>query len=75
MEDWTGNAKNYSLTSVVLVFVFHRQLHVMDETHVINQVKEDVCYVSQDFYKDMDIAKYVYNSTICTNGLFRSTNF
>ncbi|KAK2102432.1 Actin- protein 6 [Saguinus oedipus] len=34
-----------------------RQLHVMDETHVINQVKEDVCYVSQDFYRDMDIAK------------------
>ncbi|RXM36711.1 Actin-related protein 6 [Acipenser ruthenus] len=34
-----------------------RQLHVMDETHVINQVKEDVCYVSQDFYKDMEIAQ------------------
>lgn len=30
----------------------------MDETHVINQVKEDVCYVSQDFFKDMEIAKY-----------------
>lgn len=29
----------------------------MDETHVINQAKEDVCYVSQDFYKDMDIAQ------------------
>lgn len=37
----------------------------MDETHVINQVKEDVCYVSQDFYKDMDIAKYVYNGPKC----------
>ncbi|KAF3814538.1 hypothetical protein GH733_017696 [Mirounga leonina] len=34
-----------------------QKLHVMDETHVINQVKEDVCYVSQDFYRDMDIAK------------------
>lgn len=33
------------------------QLHVMDETHVINQVKEDVCYVSQQFYKDMEIAQ------------------
>lgn len=29
----------------------------MDETHVINQVKEDVCYVSQHFYKDMEIAQ------------------
>lgn len=29
----------------------------MDETYVINQVKEDVCYVSQEFYKDMQIAQ------------------
>lgn len=36
---------------------FYSQLHVMDETHVINQVKEDVCYVSQQFYKDMEIAQ------------------
>ncbi|KAG7232222.1 hypothetical protein INR49_009415 [Caranx melampygus] len=33
------------------------QLHVMDETHVINQVKEDVCYVSQQFYRDMEVAQ------------------
>ncbi|XP_042571330.1 actin-related protein 6-like isoform X1 [Cyprinus carpio] len=37
--------------------ISYRQLHVMDETYVINQVKEDVCYVSQDFYKDMEIAQ------------------
>lgn len=42
----------------------------MDETHVINQVKEDVCYVSQDFYKDMDIAKYVYRGTKCKSRYF-----
>uniref|UniRef100_K1PGR7 Actin-related protein 6 n=1 Tax=Magallana gigas TaxID=29159 RepID=K1PGR7_MAGGI len=30
---------------------------VMDETYVINQVKEDVCYVSSQFMEDMDIAK------------------
>ncbi|KAJ8311032.1 hypothetical protein KUTeg_007588 [Tegillarca granosa] len=30
---------------------------VMDETYVINQVKEDVCYVSQQFNKDMEIAR------------------
>lgn len=44
---------------------------VMDETYVINQVKEDVCYVSSQFMEDMDIAKWVrvweylkYNYTI-----------
>lgn len=30
---------------------------VMDETYVINQVKEDVCYVSSQFMEDMDIGK------------------
>lgn len=40
-----------------ILHFFQRQLHVMDETYVINQVKEDVCYVSQDFYKDMQIAQ------------------
>lgn len=40
-----------------LNLLLNRQLHVMDETHVLNQVKEDVCYVSQEFYKDMEIAQ------------------
>lgn len=29
----------------------------MEETHVINEVKEDACFVSQDFNQDMEIAK------------------
>ena len=29
----------------------------MDETHVMNQVKEDSCFVSQNFMRDMNIAK------------------
>lgn len=31
---------------------------VMDETYVINQVKEELCYVSNSFDEDMRIAKY-----------------
>ena len=30
---------------------------VMDETYVINQLKEDVCYVAKDFNRDMKIAR------------------
>ncbi|KAK3564712.1 hypothetical protein QTP86_024889, partial [Hemibagrus guttatus] len=45
------------LTNHLKEIISYRQLHVMDETYVINQVKEDVCYVSQDFYKDMQIAQ------------------
>ena len=34
-----------------------RQLMVMDETYVMNQCKEDVCFVSTDFNKDMATAR------------------
>ena len=29
----------------------------MEETYVMNQCKEDVCYVSTQFHKDMQIAR------------------
>ncbi|XP_062245148.1 actin-related protein 6 isoform X2 [Platichthys flesus] len=45
------------LTNHLKEIISYRQLHVMDETHVINQVKEDVCYVSQNFCKDMEVAQ------------------
>jgi len=31
---------------------------VMDETHVVNQMKEDTCYVSSDFTADVETARY-----------------
>lgn len=31
-----------------------RQMDVRDETHLINQMKEDVCYVSRDFKVDLE---------------------
>ena len=34
-----------------------RQLMVMDESYVINQLKEDVSYVSTQFNIDMQIAR------------------
>ncbi|XP_038047554.1 actin-related protein 6-like [Patiria miniata] len=45
------------LTNHLKEIISYRQLHVMDETYVMNQVKEDVCYVSLDFFGDMKIAK------------------
>ena len=44
------------LTNHLKEIVSYRQLHVMDETYVMNQVKEDVCYVTQDLYKEMKLA-------------------
>lgn len=38
--------------------VICRQLMVMDETYVINQLKEDLCFVSTQFTQDMEIARF-----------------
>ncbi|XP_025099057.1 actin-related protein 6-like [Pomacea canaliculata] len=45
------------LTNHLKEIISYRQLMVMDETYVINQMKEDVCYVSTDFMKDMETAR------------------
>ena len=37
-----------------------RQLMVMDETHVVNQMKEDTCYVSADFTADVQTARSIF---------------
>ncbi|XP_063919057.1 actin-related protein 6 [Zophobas morio] len=41
------------LTNHLKDIISYRQYHVMEETFVINQVKEDTCYVSQDFRSDL----------------------
>lgn len=45
------------LTNHLKEIISYRQLHVMDETYVINQAKEDSCFVSQNFAQDMERAK------------------
>ncbi|CAB4028392.1 Actin-related 6, partial, partial [Paramuricea clavata] len=45
------------LTNHLKEIISYRQLHVMDETYVMNQVKEDACFVSEDFYKDVEMAR------------------
>ncbi|XP_058807177.1 actin-related protein 6 isoform X2 [Phymastichus coffea] len=53
------------LTNHLKEILSYRQLNVMDETYVVNQVKEDSCFVSQDFYADMETAKRGFkNNTI-----------
>ena len=45
------------LTNHLKEVTSYRQLNVMDETYVMNQVKEDVCFVSRDFDEDMQVAR------------------
>lgn len=53
------------LTNYLKETVSYRQLHVLDETYVMNQVKEDVCFVSPDFHKDMFSLRERGNSIVC----------
>ncbi|CAD6193949.1 unnamed protein product [Caenorhabditis auriculariae] len=46
-----------ALTNKLKDWISYRQLNVMEETHVINECKEDVCFVSQDFDRDMVFAR------------------
>lgn len=45
------------LTNYMKDIISYRQLHVMEETYVINQVKEDSCFVSLDLRTDMKLAQ------------------
>ncbi|KAK3886040.1 hypothetical protein Pcinc_009787 [Petrolisthes cinctipes] len=52
------------LTNHLKEVISYRQLNVMDETYVINQVKEDACFMSQDYNADMAIAKSKKNTIL-----------
>ena len=52
--------------------VFCRQLMVMDETYVMNQCKEDVCYVSTQFNKDMKLSRQLQAASAHSCHIYQS---
>lgn len=46
-----------ALTNHLKEIISYRQINVLDETYVINQMKEDCCYISTNFWKDLINAK------------------
>lgn len=42
------------LTNRLKELISHRQFNLMDDTHLVNQIKEDVCFVSQEFKGDIE---------------------
>ena len=45
------------LTNHLKEIISYRQLHVLDETHVMNGCKEDCCYVTRDWDADVRVAR------------------
>lgn len=43
------------LTNHLKELISYRHLNMMDESYVVNQIKEDVCFVSSDFAQDMKV--------------------
>ncbi|UXI15436.1 DNA repair and recombination protein RadA [Sarcoptes scabiei] len=55
-----------ALTNYLKEIISYRQINVLDETYVVNQMKEDCCFVSVDFWKDLDSARRSKeNSIMC----------
>ncbi|KAG2205570.1 hypothetical protein INT47_005945 [Mucor saturninus] len=52
------------LTNQLKEVVSFRSYDMMEETYIINDVKEKCCFVSQDVYKDLDICKKQQNSIV-----------
>lgn len=50
------------LTNHLKELVSYRQWNLMDETYIINDVKETCCYVSLDFVRDLEVTRYVFSS-------------
>jgi actin-related protein 6 len=46
------------LTNYLKEVISYRQYNMMDETHLINNVKESCCFVSQDFSADLEKIKF-----------------
>lgn len=54
------------MTNHLKELVSYRQWNMMDETHIMNEVKEACCYVSQDFSADLEICRCAFRA--CSTG-------
>ncbi|VDN34336.1 unnamed protein product [Dibothriocephalus latus] len=56
------------LTNRLIEVTSYRQLDVRSETYIMNQCKEDACYISKDFWSDLAVSKSKdpsVNSILC----------
>jgi len=51
------NIGGKALTNYLKEVISYRQWNMMDETHLVNDVKEALCYVSMDFKSDMETCR------------------
>lgn len=60
------NMGGKALTNYLKEIVSYRQWNMMDETYLINHVKEKLCYVAEDYLAELNIAKFACRcATVC----------
>lgn len=47
------------LTNHLKELASFRQWNMMDETYIINDIKETCCYVSSDYKEDLEVCRYI----------------
>lgn len=50
-----------ALTNYLKELVSYRAVNVMDETFIMDDVKEKLCFVSLDVARDLQVARYCYS--------------
>lgn len=64
------NMGGKALTNYLKEIVSYRQWNMMDETYLINHVKERLCYVAEDYMQELHIAQYArVSATLPTHSL------
>eukprot|EP00252_Welwitschia_mirabilis_P024620 TRINITY_DN7356_c0_g1_i6.p1 TRINITY_DN7356_c0_g1~~TRINITY_DN7356_c0_g1_i6.p1 ORF type:complete len:403 (-),score=62.93 TRINITY_DN7356_c0_g1_i6:28-1236(-) len=53
-----------ALTNYLKELVTYRSLHMMDQTYIMDDVKEKLCFVSLDFNRDLDLARKPRNENL-----------
>lgn len=56
-----------ALTNYLKELVSYRAINVMDETFIIDDVKEKLCFVSLDVARDLQIARFFFFKKIKIN--------
>jgi actin-related protein 6 len=56
------------LTNQLKELVSYRQWNMMDETFIVNDVKEKCCFVSENFKRDLEICRPFLSKQQCLGG-------
>jgi actin-related protein 6 len=58
------------LTNQLKRVLSFRQWDLTAETHIVNRIREQCCYVTTDWKKDMEVSRFVFTCSISLNRVY-----